>query len=368
MARLRNFNAEQWKTLEKKWNSWWKGEYPDPMVVLESVPEGSGTEFSSVYGHLTRFGREVPAERIIDSIDGAMSSLDYLGDAFPRWWPNFGAGMLAALLGSEAEYVGDNTWFHPAGYAEGFAATLAGPVAPYWEERLFSITRQAIERWGDGVVFGYPDIGGNLDIIASLFGSSELLMATMDSPDEVLRLTEEVTGQWLGLFRRFDELLREQGTRSWRSSWMPVMAPSSTYPLQCDFSIMIGNDMFDALAFPDLERCCAEIAFPFYHLDGPGSDRHLDSLLSLERLKGIQWIPGAGAPPPEEWISLLRRIREGGKLCQVYTDARGARKICDELGGAGFIFCIGGEKGLLPTVREAEACLELLSRGGHYHG
>jgi hypothetical protein len=32
----------------------------------------------------------------------------------------------------------------------------------------------------------------------------------------------------------------------------------------------------------------------------------------------MQWIPGAGAPPPSQWIALLRRMREYGKPVQVW--------------------------------------------------
>ena len=63
-------------------------------------------------------------------------------------------------------------------------------------------------------------------------------------------------------------------------------------------------------------------------------------LLSLENLHGIQWIPGDGQPPPEAWLPLLRRIREAGKLCQLFVTAAGASAIVDELGGQGFAFYI----------------------------
>jgi hypothetical protein len=80
-----------------------------------------------------------------------------------------------------------------------------------------------------------------------------------------------------------------------------------------------------------------------------GQIRHLDMLLSLERLRGIQWIPGDGQPPPEEWLPLLKRIRDAGKLCQLYVSPEGARTITRELGGRGFAFYI------LQTMSRAEA-------------
>jgi hypothetical protein len=89
-------------------------------------------------------------------------------------------------------------------------------------------------------------------------------------------------------------------------------------------------------------------------MDGKGQIAHLDRLLSLPRLRGIQWQPGAGAPMADEWPDLLRRIRDGGKLCQVYVTREGARQIVREIGGRGFLFYID-EPGL--TAAEAEAFL-----------
>jgi len=103
--------------------------------------------------------------------------------------------------------------------------------------------------------------------------------------------------------------------------------------------------------------CCAHLDHGFYHLDGPGQIPHLDMLLEMERLRGIQWIPGAGAPPAEEWLGLLQRIIESGKLCQVFVTAEGARTIVRNLGGKGFFFGISD----LMTSDEADAFLETLA-------
>jgi hypothetical protein len=82
-------------------------------------------------------------------------------------------------------------------------------------------------------------------------------------------------------------------------------------------------------------------------------------LLSLKDLDGIQWVSGDGAPPPEEWLPLLSRIRAGGKLCQLYVTPEGARKVVRELGGRGFAFYI--TEPLYP--RDAQALLAELKRG-----
>ena len=98
--------------------------------------------------------------------------------------------------------------------------------------------------------------------------------------------------------------------------------------------------MFERFVLPDLAACCEKLDYAFYHLDGKGQIRHLDMLLSLPHLRGIQWVPGDGNPPPQHWLPLLKRIRDSGKLCQVTVSPEGARTIMQELGGKGFCFLI----------------------------
>jgi hypothetical protein len=100
---------------------------------------------------------------------------------------------------------------------------------------------------------------------------------------------------------------------------------------------MISPQMFARYVMPDLEACCAAMDYAFYHLDGKGQLVHVDALLSLSRLRGIQWVPGYGKPPCEEWLPLLKKIRDTGKLCQVTVTPEGALAIIRELGGKGLI-------------------------------
>ena len=130
--------------------------------------------------------------------------------------------------------------------------------------------------------------------------------------------------------------------------------------LQCDFSYMISPEMFERFVMPDLVSCCEHLDHGFYHLDGKGEIPHLDHLLSIDRLRGIQWIPGDGQAPPHEWLSLLKRIRDGGKLCQVFVTPEGARHIVQNLGGRGFLLVIQGNNDTFRDPEEAAAFLETL--------
>lgn len=64
----------------------------------------------------------------------------------------------------------------------------------------------------------------------------------------------------------------------------------------------------------------------------------------------------------EAWLPLLKRIRDAGKLCQVFVTFEGARTIARALGGKGFAFCIGA--GSFPTLHEAQLGYEALRAEG----
>ncbi|MGD8794813.1 MAG: hypothetical protein PVF47_19850, partial [Anaerolineae bacterium] len=66
-----------------------------------------------------------------------------------------------------------------------------------------------------------------------------------------------------------------------------------------------------------------------------------------------------GQPPPEAWLPVLQRIRDAGKLCQLYVSPGGARTIAHELGGRGFAFCIDRP---MPAA-EAQAFLQVMGCG-----
>ena len=104
---------------------------------------------------------------------------------------------------------------------------------------------------------------------------------------------------------------------------------------------MISPAMFERFVLPDLEACCNHLDHAFYHLDGKGQIAHLDMLLAIPRLRGVQWIPGSGQPSPARWPEVLSRIRRGGKLCQLFVSPEEAMRIVKEHGGKGFALAIG---------------------------
>jgi len=332
-----HFPDDGWETVFKAWSAWWAGELDRALVVLECIDPRDAIPPHYASTFLENYGLAAPADELLDLFIPRLEATHYLGDAFPRFWPNFGPGIVAACAGGCINAAQDTTWFSPSFKGKIADLRVESRARDQWWQQVMAVTQAAVKRWGKQLSIGFTDLGGNLDILAHLRGSQQLLIDLRDSPKEVERLVSEITGLWLGCFEELYALTQHgRGI----TCWGPCLSPTRGYLLQSDFSYMISPTMFAHYVMPDLTACCDRLDYAFYHLDGKGQLPHLDLLLSLERLRGIQWVPGDGQPQAEHWLALLKRILESGKLCQVYVNAQGALTILRELGGKGLLLVI----------------------------
>jgi len=348
-----NFTPKDWERIKRDWTAWWHHDIDRPMVVVD-VYEWHGTYFIPQLGSWDAAKDIYPIDKILDYYQKALENVRFYSDSWPRWWPNFGAGIVAGFLGARVSNDENTVWFQPTATQDIMDIRPRYDPDNFWWRWVKETTRAAVDRWGDQITVATTDLGGNLDILASLRGTQNLLMDLYDVPEEVDRLVAVINQLWLRYHDELFEIIHtaDNGT----TSWAPMWCPGRYYMLQSDFCYMVSPDMFERFVLPDLEACCNHLDYGFYHLDGKGQIPHLEMMLGIENLRGIQWIPGDGAPPPEQWLPLLKRIRDGGKLCQVYVTAEGALTIARELGGKGFAFMIidpppeGEIKGLLKAL------------------
>lgn len=334
------------------WSAWWEGKLQRPLIYAVRHETPAAKLFTAHYG------LQMPVDDLLDEYQRELEGMRWYGDAFPKIFLNFGPGIVAGFLGGSVEWDDNTVWFgpgrEPAPPIEEIRPVY-NPDNPWWQ-RVLAITRRAVERFGDQVCVSHTDLGGNLDIIASLRGTQNLLMDLYDCPQEVERLVGDVTRLWLRYYDELYAILKKAGRGT--TPWAPIWSPGRTYMLQSDFCYMIGPDMFRQFVLPDLQACCAHLDHGFYHLDGPGQLPHLDMLLAMKDLHGVQWIPGDGNPPAAHWPQVLRRIVRAGKLCQVGADVAGARRIVRELGGKGMVIHVwaaGSHADTAALIRELGA-------------
>ena len=201
-----HFTERDWERIEVDWTAWWAGELDRPIVVLDNpiysrLPQELSEEFLL----------EKPIEDVLKYYQSRLETRQIFGDAWPKWWPFFGAGV-AAFLGAELHCSPEveTIWFEPP------SSSMTGAKSPtydpknIWWKRVRTLTEAAVNFWGDRVCVGFTDLGGNLDILSSLQTSQTLLFNLYDDPDTVKQISSEITHHWLRYYEDLFATIQKQ--------------------------------------------------------------------------------------------------------------------------------------------------------------
>ncbi|NLF30130.1 MAG: hypothetical protein GX591_04485 [Planctomycetes bacterium] len=341
------FEPQRWEKIRRDYGAWWDGTLGRPLIhaTIGGRDPGRPEPDLPFYGFVPFYDASVSPEAIVDRWDYHLSTRKFLGDAFPWAWPNYGAGVIAALLGCrlDPQPAGGTVWFHAPQKREAKDLHFRYDPDNPWLKHIKTFLRAAVDRWKGSVQVSMTDLGGNLDILSSFRPGELLLLDLYDCPDEVKRLTWEAHELWMRYFDEINTVL--QPSNPGYTAWAPIFSEQPYYMLQCDFCYMISPAMFDEFVKPELAATCDRIEHAFYHLDGPGQLPHLDSLLEIETLDGVQWIPGEGSPPISAWPEVFRKIHAAGKRIQFYGTIADLDTIADQIGTAERIILITGGNG-----------------------
>lgn len=210
--------------------------------------------------------------------------------------------------------------------------------------------------------FSITDLGGITDIVASLRGTETLLYDLYDHPEEVKAYSEKILDEWFKAFDKQVETVRAAGLPY--TTWMGIPSEKPWYALQSDFCAMISPSQFEEFVLPDLIRQTRHMERSIYHLDGPGELPHVDMLLDIPELTGIQWTSGDGnahiADPV--WFDLYRKIQDKKKNLVLLGaigewDMAGAERLIKSLDPTGLYLTCG-----CFTRERAEDMLEKIIR------
>jgi 5-methyltetrahydrofolate--homocysteine methyltransferase len=339
MNELTPFSEADWARIARDWTSWWNHDIARPMLVaFRSQPPDRVQPPWWAGGGLGQIPHSVPADAIAAEVWDEVRRSTWYGDGWPRFWINYGPGVGAAFLGGDLDPAPNTVWFRPGIWQGRELGEIRPAFDPHniWWRRIQDVTAACLRHLARRAQVGFTDIGGNLDIAASLRDTMNLLIDCMDDPEGVDELCSRITPLWLRYYREQVALIAPAGRGS--SAWAPLWSPGRTYMLQSDFAYMISPHQFARWVLPDIAACCAQLDHGFYHLDGKGQIPHLDHLLSVPGLKGVQWIPGDGQPESADplWWPLLKRIRDAGKLVQIYSSGEAVLRMAREVPLTGF--------------------------------
>jgi len=346
----------EWEAAKQRLAAWWSGEVIGRVAFQVAAPRATpAVNEVAVPPAEDIVARWLRPDYRIAVAERGFASTWFGGEAFPYFDPHLGPGSLALYLGCEPVFAEDTVWYQPCLANLNDVPTLElNPDNPWWRATKL-LVEEGVRRGQGRYLTAIPDLIENLDTIASLRGTQQLLWDLADRPQRVHHLQAQVLELY---FRCYDELyaLTSGGGDGCCFSAFQIWAPGKMAKLQCDFSAMISPIMFEEFVLPYLSEQCERLDFSVYHLDGGEAVKHLDLILSIPKLSALQWTPGvnrAGCGAPE-WFDIYRRARKAGKsLLLGGVQPHEAQRLVEELGPEGLLLSAGA-----PSQAEGEELLK----------
>jgi len=248
------------------------------------------------------------------------------GDAVPDMSPYLGPGSLSTFIGAKPIYSDKTIWFE-----EG--CTTVSKVEENCMEFLKNNVRIKSSWYGwslnaakfykknsnNEYATSMPDLQQNLDVLAAVMGADRMFIEMMDCPDRIKEVLNIIYLVWEKAFNEHHDIIVDDNGYSAYTHYN-IIGKGKTSILQSDISCMMSVEMFNEFELPFLRKQCENLDNVIYHLDGPGALRHLDSILSIDRINAVQWVPGAGNPGNGDacWDYLYDKIVQKGKGLYVF--------------------------------------------------
>lgn len=351
-------NKPNWAETRERFMRWWKQEPTDRPLVMLAAPLAR-----------PRKGLPVPPEPetpeqkwlAIDAIiarhKARFDRIDYLADSFPYIDPALGPGSLGTFLGARPEMAMHTVWYEKCFEDPAAASARFDPDSNWWQWTL-DYTRHIMAARDNDFLPAFPDLIENMDTLAAMLGTIELVYAANDSPDEIHRLMEEVTTSYFKAYDGLTELMypdRDESVFMGFNIW----AAGRCTKMQCDIAALLSPDVFAEFVVPYFQKQCARLDYVLYHLDGPDAIYTLDQLLEIDGIDAIQWVPGAGKPAADSghWDSLFHRILDAGKSIWSLVSPGNAKAFKKRFGSKGVFM----EIGWMDSADEARALMRDLS-------
>lgn len=274
----------------------------------------------------------------IECAERNLENVGFLAEGFPSVWCNLGPDILAAFTGSELVIESDSTnWarFRVKNWKE--EPPIRFLENGYYWQQMKKFLELCVQHGKGRWLTGSGDLHTNGDGLAALRGPENLLMDLYDCPEEIHKRLAEMHKVFQQALDGHLKIIHP-ASNGMNTSWCNAAVKGRFATIQNDFCCMVGPEMFDEFFKAYIENEAACLDHSIYHLDGPGAVRHLESICASPHLDVIQWVPGAGNKPMNQWPELLRRIQQLGKGLWLYGSPAEQLDILTQVEPAGCMY------------------------------
>ena len=292
----------------QRWAAFWKGENKRPLVNI-TIPK-EGVEPVPHPRYLA--GSDGNFEPVIDQLLAWGETHEFIGEAIPFYYLEFGPDTFASYLGADLKFLPDHpdtSWSVP--FVEDWDdVEIKFRRDSKWWQRTVDFIKALRARCDGKLLVAPPLLTANLDALAAIRGSEKLLMDLVMCPEKIKKALEAVCRVHTEVMEEYAGLLSFDAWGSINLEGFYTTGRQSRP--QCDISCMISPEMFREFVVPCLESEARDADAFVYHLDGPDAIKHVEALCEIKRLDIITWVPGV-AHADKDWTWLYKKMDSLGK-------------------------------------------------------
>jgi len=291
------------------------------------------------------FDSEYQVDLFIDSINGKK----FYAETFPVFWPNLGPEVYTAFHGSDLEYMEVTSYSVPfIKSSKDIDSIHFSRENPYFI-KIEEMTLLALEKCSGRFLVGYTDLHPGMDCVAAWMDPQQLCIDLLMNPEMVKRLIGLANQHFQEVFDYFDSLLKKHHQLS--VTWMGIPSFGKMHIPSSDFSAMISTELYQEFVHPITVQEVKPMTHNIYHLDGKGVARHLDHILEIKEINGLQWVQGMGDDMPiMQWVPLIKKIQAAGKSVVLDLQLSELEDFISSVRPEGIFLCIAADENIQPDI------------------
>lgn len=353
--------VNDWSSIQKRMCAFWNNEIIDRCCISITAPKNGSVNLPKTLPTKTedKIKYWTDGEWLLKRNKAHFENTCFVGDAFPIIWLNLGAAGHAGYCKNARFQFEETVWFFPIINNLEKESVEFDPNSFLYNKTLELAKYLVNESKGDFIV-SMPDNSGNADALAHLRGSEDLLMDMIDSEESVHSALGVLQDILLKTNEEVYNIIKDNNYGGSSIGWLHTWAPGKHSQLQSDISVMLSPNTFNEFIMPELKGQTDWMDYSLYHFDGVEQLRHLDMLLSIERLSAIQWTCVEGQPSALEFIPALRKIQSAGKGLLIKAKPEEVEPLMEQLSSKGLYLVVEAS-----TMDEAEFILKRAEKLTH---
>jgi len=332
--------VKDWEKSRKRFEAYWERELTDRCCIAIQAPRDPDKGYDRAPLPENYADREpywTDGENILGRYLRLFESTYFAGDAFPAITLNFGpSGHTGFYKGVKFRYD-ECIWFYPIEDIDWENPDLATDPDSFLFSSMINVAKYLNANNNGRYMVGNAHIAGDGDALALMRGSQDLMEDLFMDEPYIHGAMKHIQQTWFNAYDAVYDIVKDgnDGMSCIAGWWAAGQGRVST--TQVDIAVMISPDKFDEYFLPYLRKQLAYVDKGFYHLDGCEQVRHLDSLLSINELKAIQWQVVESQPSPVEFIPVLQRIQAANKGIILHVEENELEPIMKGLSSKGLL-------------------------------